>query len=57
MALEDVGASVEEAEALLDIIEDSFAHIIRLSSSVTQIKGPASQLLGNYVEKLHKKLE
>jgi hypothetical protein len=53
MKIEDVGTSVEELDTLLQTISDSFAHVIRLSNSVTQIKGPASKLLGNYVDLLH----
>lgn len=56
LALEDVGVSTSEHDALFEIIEDSFSHIIRLSSSVTQGKGPAQSLLSNYVDNLHKKL-
>ena len=57
LALDDVGVSVSEHEMLFNIIEDSFYHILRLSSTVTQIKGPAHSLLSHYVENLHKKLK
>lgn len=57
MAIEDVGVSVEEHDTLFEIIQNSFANIIRLSSTVTQAKGPVSDLLRGYVDHLHKKLE
>ena len=57
LALDDIGTSVEDHEHLFDLIEESFIHIVRLSSTVTQGKGPASKLIGVYVDSLHKKLE
>lgn len=56
-ALDDVGASMSEHETLFEIIEDSFTNIFRLSSTVTQGKGPCQDLLSNYVDNLHKKLK
>lgn len=34
-ALEDVGVSIDEHDTLFDIIQNSFANIIRLSSTIT----------------------
>lgn len=57
LALDDVGVSVQEHDKIYEIIENSFWQIIRLSNSVTQIKGPATELLFSYVEALHSKVK
>jgi hypothetical protein len=37
-------------------LEESFNNILRLSPSITQFKGPATDLLRTYVDNLHKKI-
>ena len=54
LIIQDVNPTAKEVEGLFDTLSDSFNHILRLSSSVTQFKGPATYLLINYVESLHK---
>lgn len=57
LALEDQNPTVANADQLFEHVADSFAHILRLSSTVTQGKGPVSTLLRDYVDSLHKKIE
>jgi hypothetical protein len=56
-ALEDIGTSAEQFPVLLTTLKDSFQNILRLASSITQSKGPASDLVGKYIDALHKKME
>jgi len=58
IAIQDVGASSEQDHAtLLDTLNFSFCHILRLASSVTGPKGPASDFLVNYTSLITQKIE
>lgn len=56
-AIQDVGASSGEHTSLLDALNCSFVHILRLASSVTGPKGPASDFLVNYTSLITNKIE
>jgi hypothetical protein len=55
--MQDVSPAAKDIESLFDTLEESFNHILRLSASVTQVKGPATQLLKTYVESIHKTID
>ena len=57
IALDDVSERVDSLDTLFETIGTTFSHIIRLSTTVTQSKGPSQRLIGEYVDKLHKKFD
>ena len=57
ISLDDVSERVDSLDTLFEMIGSTFSHIIRLSTTVTQSKGPSQRLLGEYVDKIHKKFD